>query len=119
MGDFASFQLGVKAFAGGADSKEYREPDDRVGERKNKGKDQQHQRLKGDPAIEQITANIGYVDGEKVEEQGFGKGPLLNLIEHAGTRLQKSKQIGGKNGDQNLTARQGKALNRKRDTEIK
>ena len=98
----------VELFANGLDGKIDRQPYGEVDRDENRGEDQYHVPLEGDPGIDQITADVGGIDGAQMEKDRSCGRPAVDLIEDACARLYESQDIGGQNGEEDLRARECK-----------
>ena len=79
----------IHFFAACADGKIHDHPDHKINDDEDRGEDEKHHRLEGDPCIDEITDDIGEIKRSKMAEERFGKRPLLDLIKDAGARMDK------------------------------
>ena len=85
----------IQLIAGGADNEINSQPDDEIDRNKDRRKDQQHHRLKGNPGIEQVAPAIGGKQGQKMDQQRFADAPRFDLIKDRCPRLNKRQQVDG------------------------
>ena len=96
----------------------HREPYRKIGYEKRRGEDKEHERLKGDPRIYEIRADVGEVDRAEVEKERARERPALDLIENACSRLNKGEKIGREDAHKEIEAVEHKCCAREVDREI-
>lgn len=105
-------QVFVEPLFGGFYGEKHREPNDEIDNDKDGREDQEHDGLKWDPGIDEVTACIGQIQGEKMEQEGFGNGPMLNLVKNTAACMNKGQKIGGYDANEHIRTTQRKILNR-------